>query len=829
MSDLQEDNQEQERLFSGIIENFLQSASPQIAELIRLGAIPHWLDDDLLKSLLAETEIAPEVLEQFLKLSFIRKNQQGRLLYHDQIRKYLLAWWKSNRLQQSQNINHKLSSYFITLAQAGSPGEQTQYEVEAFYHLLQANEEQGLDELRKNYEKYCQRYQLDLAERLVQYTRELKGLMSAQGDAWASYFEGRMNLLYRRSDQGEGIFQTLKVYDADQVLQAAASWSLGDIRLNQYRWSEAINLYHDSLKILRIYQDTPYLTQVMLALGRAYVNLADCSGGLSQSRLSFPNKLSRYLYTIQHLPYLLYERLVRRVDFLPNWYFGTNFQDWIIYYLLTEAENWFTQAETHQNQNHDWPEPAVVIQLSLAELEHQLGRWSKAHRRYIHLLASPIVTNSSYKLAWAKLGLGRSLYVEGKLKGAQDNLVDAIDILRSFGDNRRIGVAATFLAYIYEETGKVDLAVATYIESARAYLSSQEYIAYTHSMARMKDLAHNHTLSAPSATQVRLEIEQATERHHLTRFPGATLKRFRQLGVALMPLTYFTVFIITLISMLIPWFIEGGMGLWQQGNSLWSAVVEGLLTLLIITFGTVAFTLWFYRFIYTLIGIIIVRVLGKRLVNIENDQPDYVIVNDNGLIYRPKNNEALQMSVNWSAISRVGWVNYCIWRLSVGLFSSTIISIKEGLLLLSALTSDYTSLKDEIKRHLQTQQSRDAIPSFDFVIFNPRWLSAITAIALVSGLVARQWIKITRALTPSGEYLIVNTTTIVSLASITALLLFPTVTLWRLFFHQKNIQKKLLYRSEAVPLWSILLITIFVTLISSAWIIFLFVIAPYRK
>jgi tetratricopeptide (TPR) repeat protein len=803
------------------VEDLLALMPLQVADAIRVGAIPHWFDQDLFAHLgHGELDVA-QAMTYLRRLRFVWEDTQGRFRYHDEVRDYLLAWWRQERPHQYEVANRSALAHFRALAEAAISIERPVYEREVLYHLLIVDETAGLRYLSARFEDAYGRYQLGLAEGFVTQAAQLKDILTDKGRMWIRYFEARLDLVYRRGDAGEATFQELADYALDPILQAVACWNLGETLVNQQHWSRAMGLYRASLDSLQRERALMYGARVMLALGDAYRDLADSSGGfLAESGRPF-GAAGRFLHNLQHLPFLIYEWLVRRVNFLPNWYFGTNYQDWIIAYLLVEATRWYRRAERQLREIGD-TQGLAAARLSLAELEHQVGRWSRARRRYAMLLETDEIKGSLYRTARVWQGQGRAFLEEGALTKAETALSEALETFRRFHDDSSIGITATLLGRVYVILGRLDEAVSAYVESVQAFGAIEDHLARTQVVWALEDLAQRSTLLDEQRSQIDTVVTPVTERHYITRFPEALLRWFRRLALlGALPLTYVLTFMISLGLTLSVMIIEGEFGLWQIGANVQTTITDALILMVFATLP-VPLALWLYRLIYSLLGMAFVRFLGRRLIPIERDQPSYLVTDATGLTRHDVSRD-LSHTVAWSDVSLLASVDHYLWRRPIHLISGTILAANSRMMV-DAITAGYGHLKQGIARHLERQRDGAEQQSLDFVIFDSRWTLATIAVSLAFALcmVYTGTVRLKVIVDPSGEEANLLLSPFMLSFVPTLALVFPVTVLWRLVSHRTTVQSTLRYQVKTIPSWVLWLAAIVCTVIVALWIIFLF-------
>jgi tetratricopeptide (TPR) repeat protein len=835
-----QDAADRQAVIGSVVDQLLASLPATIADAARLGAIPHWFDQQLLGRLHGGPLDLPQIASNFQRFRFGRQDAQGYFRYHDDVRDYLLAWWRRERPQQYEAANRIALADFSTRANEAPLVERPIYEREVLYHLLIVAEATGLQYLSVRFEDACERFQLGLAEGLLTQAAQLSGILTENGQKWVQYFEARLDWAYYRNDAGEATFQTLASTATDSVLQAVARWSLGEIRVNHQRWSQAIGFYYASLRTLLSERAPMYGGRVMLALGAAYCDLADNSGGFREERTTPTGVASQFLHIVQHLPFLIYEWLVRRLYFLPNWY-GTNYQDWIIAYLLVEAKRWYRRAErqiksirdTRDRSDGGASDIASIVrqlgttsdtlilseaQMHLAELEHQMGYWLRARRRYTQLLQRDEIKGSLYRTAQVHLGQGRAVLEEGDLIKAMPLLSEALESFVRFLDDRSVGETAALLGRIYTALDRPGDAISAYIQSAQAFEAVQDQLGRTQIVWALEELARRFTITDEQRQRIDSVVASVAERHYITRFPDALLRRFRGLALlGALPLAYVLTFIISLALMLTLWIIESLFILKLNGAYF---TIANTLTLVVFATLPVLLPLWLYRLIYSLTGLALVRGLGRQLIPIERDQPDQIITSVEGLMYHSGNDDSTRM-VAWSDVTTVATIDFYQWRRPIHLISRTVLIAGSGVtIVMEAITAGYNDLKRDITRHLNSQGDRTVRRRLDFVIFDGVWMLLTVVVSLACGLFLRIPMTPTTQIS-TGLKVQLQLTPILLSFVLMLLSLFPTVALWRLVFHRRTVQRVLGQRvPPIIPVWGLWLAATLATLWTVVLVLF---------
>jgi tetratricopeptide (TPR) repeat protein len=723
-------------------------------------------------------------------------------------------------MEEYRAASRLAQSYFDAQSRSALLVERPMYEREVLYHMLVADETAGLRHLAALFEDALARYQRGQAEGFAAQAVELGEILSPEGRLWTQYFQARLDLVYRRGDAGEALFQVLADREGGPVLQAVARWGLGEIHQSRHDWSKAIKLYNASLKTLQRERSWMYGARVMLALGDAYRDLAEASGGFQEEDDAPQGGIRRLLHVLQHLPFLAYEWLVRRIGLLPSWLFGTDYQNWIIAYLLKEATGWYRQAEKQLEQIGDTL-GLTQTRLYLGELEHQLGRWSRARRRYERLLELDEVKSSLYRTARVRLGQGRAFLDEGDYAGAGTALSAALKTFRRFEDHESIGVTTALLGRLYVALDMPGEAIPAFLESVQAFEAAEEHLAQTRVLWTLEELALHSNVPDEQRRQIDRIIEKTVERYYIARFPDTLLRWFRRLALwGALPVTYVLAFMLGLALTLTLLVVEGELAFFLTGANVQTTTVN----VLILMAGAslpVLLSLWIYRFIYTLMGAIFVWWRGRKLVPIEEQQPCRFTTNAEGLACHDTSASSNRL-VRWSDVSLFASIDQYQWKQVIHLISRSVLSVGSGLpLVVPGITSGYEHLQQDIADHLRCEADGVIERHLDLAYLDGRWVLGAILVSLVLALFT---VFVGH---PPLTYVDIGTGQVVTawLSSIllafvpTLLLIFPAITLWRLVRHRIHVQHAVEYQATAVPLWLLWLAAIVCMLIAILWML----------
>jgi hypothetical protein len=246
---------------------------------------------------------------------------------------------------------------------------------------------------------------------------------------------------------------------------------------------------------------------------------------------------------------------------------------------------------------------------------------------------------------------------------------------------------------------------------------------------------------------------------------------------------------------------------------------------------------WFYQLIYILLGMAVVYMLGRRLSPIEHAQPALITCTEQSLTYDYPH-EKRPTVIQWRDVE--GWfsLHYCLRRRPLALFSATLLtSIAGPSLVLEGVTSGYTQLGRDIQTRLRAVQPELQKNDRDFVIFDRRWLLAVTVTVallalylLVTGIASLEYTVTPESMggvvldkipaDAAGDKTVAVWLTSAIFAFLpTWLLLGAAVILWRLTFHQVRMVRlhRRSYPTLPIPLFAA--VAILLSLLTILWLI----------
>jgi len=710
------------------IEGLLGRLPADLVEAIRLGAIPHRVDAELLSLLRGREEGTDLLLEEMQRLGLLAETSSGWLAYHEQVRSHLLAGLQSQpAIYQPANLAAVV--YFAgRLARPGNPNPEGD-RLEYLYHQLAADEKAGLGEVRRALDGFRGGGQSGLAERLLDCAVEQQPALSQVGQEWVRYLEAQFRQPGAELGTRQRTFDELAREAHDPLLCAAARRGLGEALAQGRQWAKGIAQLQEALRESQKLGNPLEIAKTQVSLGLVLVRVAEAAGGLRDEVPLLESPAERSFYGVEHAPLLAYRWLSRRLWVVPNLYFGSDYQNWIIVRYLYSAIRWFRRADRTLERAGTSDEGArsarTYLAIRLADLQHQIGRWSKGERGFASLAQDPGVRANPYLLGMVQLGQGRALVARGRLKPALETLRECEAVFRQYRDLNNAGTAARLTGEAWERLDNLDEARQAYLTAAEAFYATSDLLNATEALAAAQSLTERRMASEGDPAQTVAQPARFSRQAFMERFPDGTsgsLHRFFRAfaAVVLVPLSVLLVILLALVVVL------------------WIGAVEMLLTpgLMLAPFPILLLlpllAVWAFDAIYAVAGVFVARLLPLEWI--ARQQPAYLILDEEG-IGRYDQDGQLVRQVRWSEVTLTASLDRRIWRTPLTLFSRFLIGDRENSLVVDGILNHYVQFKREVSRRLGTQPLPVRNLLLDLSLFDRRWvLETLAATVLLVGI-----------------------------------------------------------------------------------------------
>jgi tetratricopeptide (TPR) repeat protein len=714
-----------------LLEQLLNNTSPQLANYIRLGAIPHWLDQELAAVLYGEAEEAASILAGLGQFRFISEIAPGQLAYHDQVRAYFLKAWIADNPSRFRQLSQQLAKHYLD--RFSQPGQTPQAILpEWIYHLLAANPDIGIIQLSRLFEQTVEARELGLAERLTAVAQERRPLLGTQA-AWLDYYAARLALARYEYQTAIATFSVLAQNGHHPTLTAVSQRALGSTLSRQKQWAQSLVQLRQSLELFQHLGDTDNIVRTQLALGDAYQDLADNSGGLYEEQREFTGRLYNTLNLIRYFPFFVYRQLAKYLDFLPH-LFGANFQNWIVVRLLRLSARAYEQAADTSSDLDD-TQIAVEIQQRLADINLRLGYFRRAEQKYRALSEMSPVRLSQYRTARVRFGLGQAALRRGDRASVSEHLEASLDIFQRFEDWQRVGKVAYQLGQLSETRDRIQAAVEAYTMGIMATTRSQDWLLRTEIAASLRKLmATNHPpgeIDRPQRDQAKAVLRQVDQLAYLARFPGQVQSWFTWLlGVLGGPVWFLMALLLAILLGATFMIIEGEVRIATSDTPV-PLTLTAAITLPPTALQPL-FALWLRDGLYVLLGLFIVKFL-LPITRVEASQPEMYVLNNTHIA---KYNSLGKSMINlaWDEIDSVIMGDLCLWRHPNALFSKMFLIAGHRQMVIRGTTNHYRELQQmiEVYRYRHQSNPKPAIQC-GLSILDHWWPKVALGVALVLG------------------------------------------------------------------------------------------------
>jgi len=233
----------------GSVEILLGQLPEQTARHLRLAAIPHQFNADLLCVIdpgLAPTE-ANNLCETFAPLSFVAA-VNGALVFHDEVRRYLFQEWLAAEPPSFREVSRRLTEHFALQEETLTGEAQVVARQQRTFHLIGADQVAGFD----LFERLCRRerygFRLNSCETLIKLVHEYDRILTPERKKWLTYHEAKLQIDLRQYSEAERLLRML-VDRGDLVpeLRTRILFRLGTVKADTREWDEAAVFFRQGL------------------------------------------------------------------------------------------------------------------------------------------------------------------------------------------------------------------------------------------------------------------------------------------------------------------------------------------------------------------------------------------------------------------------------------------------------------------------------------------------------------------------------------------------------------------------------------------------------
>src|SRR5256712_2525860 len=272
------------------------ATDPELARLVRLGAIPRRLDAGIVGVLRNRPEDLADnqgLLEKLRRFSFVRPRTDGGLIYHESIREVLLAEWRAGAKADGSfdEVNGRLVEYYereldsarqladdlnqvAQIVRRASPKRYVQIAsalnarfitslIETLYHEALRDAEAGFGLFVRDYHECEEQGRLSVCRALVDSAREWLADSASEAGAsranWLDFYDARLRSRLGRLDEVVQLLTSLhERVGSDAKLEMWVLSELGLALRKQNRLREARKALEQGLEVAEATHVDPY-------------------------------------------------------------------------------------------------------------------------------------------------------------------------------------------------------------------------------------------------------------------------------------------------------------------------------------------------------------------------------------------------------------------------------------------------------------------------------------------------------------------------------------------------------------------------------------------
>jgi hypothetical protein len=783
------------------LDGWLAQAPPDLAEALSRAALPHAFDVSLLRALLGADARVEQKIERLRRAGLVAELSPGRFAVQPLLRPLLL------QRAQSEDPNAYRRRHSIAAAHYRRQSEgEDEAGREALYHQLGAGGEESIVALRTAFERAAAQRQWGAAEAVVRAAGEHGPALEAWTQEWLSFLQARVDLAFWRHEAAEARLQQLRT-SAQPALRGQALAALAELLTSNGREDEAHTCFAEALDQFVATHDLAAAARLLAARGDAVLLLATRLGGLPGEAGESRPWLVRWLQGLQHAPFWLYRWFSRRLAFLPNLYFGGNYQDWLIIRLCYQAIDDYEQAARQLEQA--LPDPAESqeelrfdIEIRLADLRHRLGEWAAANKLFAGLGARPAMQTDAYRQAVLQLALARAALSQNHPDQAVERLQRARPAFERYADHAALSRTQFLWGRAEAARANTEAAVAALAAGIDHALAAHEWIEATHALALMRRLAARSPLGPTARAHIAAAEQRLQRRGYIVRFPGLLHRRLQGLALYIaVPLAYLLIYLLAGQVRRLGLALEAGAATIPAGAI---RPLEWLGNLGLLIFVPLL-SLWLYELIYAMAGWWFVRRLrGGSFAEVG---PAYIVTTPAGIV---RSQASGQDEMAWEAVERCVQMDLCWWRRPSALFSRLALLAGEGMLPVEGIVNDYEDCQRDIFERLTQTERRQTRLDLSFSFLRSPWLLLALALTLTLALVAilgvldpDHELAIWSLVLADGSVYELPLTTALAEINIWGLRFIPIVALARLLAARARVQRQLGSKASVQPAWPV--------------------------
>lgn len=800
------DRPEPAAALSRFLEDWLAQAPPDLAQALSRAAVPHAFDASLLAALLGADEGVGRRIESLRRAGLVAELAPGRFAVQPLLRPLLLQRAQTDGPDAYRRWNSIAAAHYRAQSEAEDEAGR-----EALYHQMGAGGEESIAAMRAPFERAAAQRQWGAAEAVVMAASEHGPALEARARDWLSFLQARVDLAFGRDEAAAAHLQALRT-SAQPALRGQALAALAQLLYTSGHEDEANACFAEALDQFGANHDVAAAARLWLAQGDAVLLLATRLGGLPGEAGEARPWLQRWLQGLQRVPFLLYRWFSRRLAFLPNLYFGSNYQDWLIIRLCYQAIDNYEQAARQLDQAPPGPDDGqeggqeqlrLDIDIRLADLRHRLGEWAAADQIFARLDAQPALQTDAYRQAVLQLAQARAALGKNRPGQAVQLLERARPVFEHYADRSALARTQFLLGRAEVARADSEAAVAALAAGIDHALAANERIEATYALSLMHRLAERSPLGPTSRAHIAAGEQRLQRRGYIVRFPGRLHRRLQGLALYVaVPLAYLLIYLLAGQVRRLGLALESGAAAIPAGAI---RPLEWLSNLGLLVFVPLL-SLWLYELIYATAGWWFVRRLrGGSFAEVG---PAYIVTTPAGIVRKGTGG---QDEMAWAAVERCVQMDVSWWRRPSALFSRLALLTDERVLPVEGIVDAYEDCQRDIFGRLSNAERRQTRLDLSFSFLRSPWLLLALALTLAMALVTilgvldrpEHELAIWSLVLADGSVYDLPLTTALAEVNIWGLRFIPIVALLRLLVARARVRRLLGGQADVQPAWPV--------------------------
>ena len=446
-------SQTHDRGLAGSIDLLLLQMDDQKADVLRLCAIPHQFNVEIIRTLAPklDEQSASEFFAEFQNLSIVISMDENAAL-HDEARTHLLDKWLKSPARQFVQANQRLVTYFEKQLSDTSGQSKENLIVLKMYHLIGADQLQGFQEFENIFDAMWHQYRMDECENLITLVQQYDTILNSQYRLYLTFNEGKLadeRRMWQLAEQQ--LLIVITNGDTPNNLLLKATHRLGIVFAKQRNWDKAIDVLQQALDLAQSFEElSDFVDDVLLDIGGVYRDRGELNRADSILKEGLKLSIEQNDLTTMALIYNSLGTLNRKLG------------------KHTEATKMFEESLEVLKTNQDRFRPAQVHN-NLGMTYADLRDWQQSEKYFMKSLEIKRHAGDTRGQANTLTNLVRVYLNTNNDSKAIETLTQANSLFKLIKDKYDQAVAKKMLGKIYRNLKEIDLSKSAYKEAIELF------------------------------------------------------------------------------------------------------------------------------------------------------------------------------------------------------------------------------------------------------------------------------------------------------------------------------------------------------------------------